>query len=184
MVEANKLVARRCSVAHTCQYYFEVTLLGNRFVVDLNARACTCKYFDIRGIMCSHAIACIQWIRHDSATLVSDWFKKDAYKAAYSRGIPPMNGLNLWNENEGVCVFPHVVRRQPGRPKQRRRVVIGERDIGSILSKKGIPQTCSICHEVGHNRKSCTRRRVQDATKVCIRFLSNCLSMVRWSCST
>ena len=63
VVEANKLVARRCSVAHASQFRFEVTLLGNMFVVDLDARACTCRYFDIRGITCSHAIACIQWIR-------------------------------------------------------------------------------------------------------------------------
>ena len=63
VVEANKLVARRSSVPHAGQFRFEVTLLGNRFVVDLDARAYTCKYFDIRGISCSHAIACIQWIR-------------------------------------------------------------------------------------------------------------------------
>ena len=106
MVEANKLVARRCYVAHAGPFRFKVTLLGNRFVVDLDVVSYTCRYFDIRGIPCSHAIACIQWIRQNSTTLLFDWFKKDAYKAAYSQGIPPMNGQNLWNENEGSVYSP------------------------------------------------------------------------------
>ena len=88
VVEAKKLVARWCYVAHAGQFCFEVTQLGNRFVVNLDARTCTCRYFDIRGIPCSHAIACIQWIRQDPATLVFNYFKKDAYEAVYSRGIP------------------------------------------------------------------------------------------------
>ena len=37
VVEENKFVARRCYVAYASQFRFEVTLLGNRFVIDLDA---------------------------------------------------------------------------------------------------------------------------------------------------
>ena len=42
LLEANKVESKRCNVVHSDDYKFEVTLSGNRFVVDLNARACTC----------------------------------------------------------------------------------------------------------------------------------------------
>ena len=72
LLEANKVESRRCNVVHSGDYKFEVTLSGNRFVVDLNAGACTCRYFDVRGIPCSHVVACIHWVRQDPANFVSD----------------------------------------------------------------------------------------------------------------
>ena len=87
LLEANKVESRRCNVAPSGDYKFEVTLSGNRFVVDLNVGACTCRYFDVRGILCSHFVACIHWVRQDLANFVSDYFKKNAYERAYSRSI-------------------------------------------------------------------------------------------------
>ena len=167
LLEANKVESRRCNVVHSGDYKFEVTLSGNRFVVDLNARACTYRYFDVRGIPCSHVVACIHWVRQDLANFVSDYFKKDAYERAYSRGIPPMNGRNLWTEVEVGYVIPPLVRRQPGRPKQKRRVDSSERHLtGLSLSRKGMQMTCSICHQVGHNKRTCTQRRMEDGGEV------------------
>ena len=60
VVAENKLVSRRCIVVHAGEYRFDVTMLADRFVVDLNAQTCTCRYLSIRGIPCPHAIACIQ----------------------------------------------------------------------------------------------------------------------------
>ena len=179
LLEANKVESKRCNVAHSGDYKFEVTLSGNRFVVDLNARACTCRYFDVRGIPCSHAVACILWARQDPANFVSDYFKKDVYKRAYIRGIPPMNGRNLWTQVEVGNVFPPLVRRQPGRPKQKRRVDSGERHLTSpSLSRKGMQMTCSMCHQVGHNKKTCTQRRMEDGGEVWFDLFPNFLSML------
>ena len=156
VIAKNKLVSRRCIVVHAGEYRFEVTMLADRFVVDLNAQTSTCRYFNIRGIPCPHAIACIQWTRQDPADFVSHWFKKETYEAAYSSGIPAMDGRNMWNADVRVLVFPPIVRKQPGRPKQKRQVHISERDLtGQRLPKKGVPQTCSICHQFGHNKRSC-----------------------------
>ena len=110
VVEENKLVSRRCIVVHAGEYRFEVTMLTDRFVVDLNAPTCTCRYFNIRDIPCPHAIACIQWTRQDPADFVSHWFKKETYQASYSWGIPAMDGRNMWNADVRVLVFPPIVR--------------------------------------------------------------------------
>ena len=78
-----------------------------------------------------------------------------------------MNGKNLRDEVEGTHVFPPFVRRQPGRPKRNRRVDLSEKEVkGPRLSKKGVQMKCSICHQVGHNRLSCTRRMIQAANQV------------------
>ena len=182
LLEANKVESRRCNVAHSGDYKFEVTLSGNRFVVDLNARACTCRYFDVRGIPCSHAVACIHWVRQDPANFVSDYFKKDTYERAYNCGIPPMNGRNLWTEVEVGYVFPPLVRRQPCRAKQKKRVDSSERHLtGPSLSRKGMQMTCSICHQVGHNKKSCTRRWMADGGEVWFDLFPKFLIMLQFS---
>ncbi|XP_078445752.1 uncharacterized protein LOC144714836 [Wolffia australiana] len=59
LLEGNKLKSRTCTLRHAGEYQFEVTDLGNRFVVDLRTRSCSCRYWNIRGIPCSHAITCI-----------------------------------------------------------------------------------------------------------------------------
>ena len=136
-------------------------------MVDLQNRDCSCRYWNITGIPCSHAIACIHWTKHDPVTFVTDWLKKDAYQVAYSHGIPPMNGKKLWNEVDGSYVFPPLTKRQPGRPKRNRRIDISEKEgRGPTLSRKGMQMMCSICQQVGHNRKTCTQRSIQDTPQV------------------
>ena len=158
VLEDNKFKSRTCTPTHAGDHRFEVTEFGNRFVVDLPATSCSCRYWNI---------ACIHWIKHDPAIFVTDWLKKDAYQLAYNYTIPPMNGKTLWDEVEGTYVFPPFVRRQPGRPKRNRRVDLSEKEVkGSRLSKKGVQMKCSICHQVGHNRLSCTRRMIQAANQV------------------
>ena len=157
MLEDNKFKSRTCTPTHVGENIFEVMEFGNRFVVDLRAASCSGRYWNISGIPCSHAIACIHWIKHDPAIFVTDLLKKDAFQLAYSYGIPQMNGKDLWNEAEGTYVFSTFVRRHPSRPKRNRRVDLSENEVkGPTLSKKGMQMKCSICHQVGHNRLTCT----------------------------
>ena len=85
---------------------YEVTNLGNKFVVDLRANTCGCRYWDIMGIPCSHAITCIHLIQLNPADFVDDYFKRDKYNMAYSSYIPPMNGRIVWRESDGNYLSP------------------------------------------------------------------------------
>ncbi|XP_078436391.1 uncharacterized protein LOC144707148 [Wolffia australiana] len=135
---------------------FEVSTHGEGFVVDLHAQHCTCRYWAITGIPCPHSIACIHFIRADPANYVNEWLKRDSYQLAYSYGI--------WGENEGSYLFPPLAKKQPGRPKHRRRTDVSEAGPSGLrLTKKGVQMHCSLCNQGGHNRKTCGNRRLQPA---------------------
>ncbi|XP_078430718.1 uncharacterized protein LOC144702543 [Wolffia australiana] len=86
VVEENKKKSRRCTLRHAGKYQFEVTDLGSRFVVDVLHRTCSCRYWELRGIQCAHAICCIHWVKEDPVIFVSEWLNKDVYQLAYTYG--------------------------------------------------------------------------------------------------
>ena len=60
IIEKQKQVARYCQSTLAGNAKFQVTFLGTEtFVVDLRARVCTCRSFELSGIPCPHALACI-----------------------------------------------------------------------------------------------------------------------------
>ena len=166
------LSSRKCTPRTSDDYKYEVRSRGHQFVVDLRARTCACRYWDVTGIPCPHAVSCIHSENWDPAYFVSPWFKREKYIDAYSRSISPMDSKILWRYNECDYLFPPLVRRQPGRPKKNRIIDNSEIDpTRPSSSRRGVRMTCSICGQTGHNRKSCTQRRVEDVIQVSIRIL-------------
>jgi hypothetical protein len=52
---------------------------------------------------------------------VPDYYRKDSYAACYSHMIYPTNGQNLWTKTEFVDLQPPPIKRQPGRPKKKKK---------------------------------------------------------------
>ncbi|XP_078438200.1 uncharacterized protein LOC144708658 [Wolffia australiana] len=162
VLEDNRLKCRACRVIHVGHLKFEVSTRGEGYVIDLRAHHCTCRYWAITGIPCPHSIACIHFIRADPANYVNEWLRRDSYQLAYTYGIPPMNGKNMWGGNEGSYLFPPMAKKQPGRPKHTRRTNVSEASPGGLrLTKKGVQMHCSLYNQGGHNRKTCNNRRLQ-----------------------
>jgi hypothetical protein len=66
-----------------------VTTSGPRVhVVDLRARTCGYRYWDVTGIPCNHAISVIQKLKKHPEDYVHDFFKKPMYKKAFSCHLP------------------------------------------------------------------------------------------------
>ena len=163
LVNVNISRSRQCFPLDAGDNKYEVTNLGNKFVVDLRAKTCGCGYWDMMGIPCSHVITCIHLIQLNPADFVHDYFKRDKYNMAYSSHIPPMNGRIVWRETDGNYLSPLLVRRQLGRPKRKRRIDNSEMDPNRPSSSRmGVRMTCSFCHHIGHNRKTCPLRSIQD----------------------
>ena len=120
--------------------------------VDLNTKSCTCKVFADLKIPCPHACAFLQSINVDPKSYISDMYLYARYRESFSTPITqqPVTELTC-NSN---ILAPNFERRI-GRPRRRR---IRSRGEGTSQGRRQI--TCSICHEIGHNRASCPTRNL------------------------
>ncbi|RYQ91313.1 hypothetical protein Ahy_B09g097207 isoform B [Arachis hypogaea] len=112
---------------------------GNRakFVVDLNLHECSCRKFQLTGYPCEHAMSCIRKMC-----------------------------LDVKNYTENDDVLPPVFRKPIGRPKLRRNKTGDEpRNNGPLskLARTGQQQKCSYCFALGHNKRTCPRKRKMEA---------------------
>lgn len=100
---------------------FEVENHGDRFVVHVGARTCTCRGWDMTVIPCIHACAVIYLLRKEALDFCHEVYSVEKYKVAYKYGLPPMTGEKMWPQAEGYPVVPRVVKKMLGRPKKKRK---------------------------------------------------------------
>ena len=60
---------------------------GKDYVVELNKRACSCRRWQLTGIPCGHAIACMKGDRIKPESMVSSCYKVTTYMRAYGEQI-------------------------------------------------------------------------------------------------
>ncbi|KAL5749534.1 hypothetical protein ACOSP7_024137 [Xanthoceras sorbifolium] len=136
------------------EWEFEVVDGERRFVVNLDSKTCECGLWAVSGIPCRHALACILKRRDAVEGYVHDYLKKPCYLKTYSHAMHPIPDEHLWPNVEFATVLPPLKRRRPGRPKlQRRRGLNEPQKVPRSSSLK-----CSICHEVGHNSRTCKKK--------------------------
>lgn len=140
---------------------FEVThIYGETYVVDLDRCSCTCRRWQLTGLPCCHAIACISFTEATPEQYVHKCYSRDAYLAAYEPAIAPISGPNAWKASIKELVLPPKKIRLPGRPKKARRREPDESrkcsDGVTKLSRVGVTSlSCSKCHEKGHTIRKC-----------------------------
>ncbi|XP_027150245.1 uncharacterized protein LOC113750477 [Coffea eugenioides] len=101
---------------------FEVQhIYGGTYVVDLDKCTCTCRKWELIGLPCCHAIACISLAGGKVEAYVHKCYSRQAYLAAYEPTIAPISGPNTWKCSTKEPVLPPNKVRLPGRPKKARR---------------------------------------------------------------
>ncbi|XP_070668106.1 uncharacterized protein [Malus domestica] len=120
IIEKSKVESTYCipKMAGENEYLVQ-HLSGRQFVVKLKESTCSCRRWDLCGIPCSHAIACILARDESVYTYVYDCYKKEAYLNSYDPMIHPVPGMDLWDRTDLTLLKPPICKKQPGRPKKK-----------------------------------------------------------------
>ncbi|XP_057756399.1 uncharacterized protein LOC130975657 [Arachis stenosperma] len=133
--------------------FFEVHGWPTNMVVDLGKHTCTCRFWQLTRMPCMHAISAIQ-------------DKNSKRTEEYCHELLTMEATRSVGENILTCPCPTPpIKPKPGRPTKKRRKDKGEQPIGSStkMKRKYNPIRCMFCGEVGHNKRSCAKKKKEDA---------------------
>ncbi|KAL5580522.1 hypothetical protein UlMin_012964 [Ulmus minor] len=118
-------------------------------IVDLEARTCSCKRFQLDHLPCAHAMIAIRHLRGDVYEYCSDYHSLKHWKSTYAGVFYPLPHQSDWVVPDNVReikVLSCYVRTVCGRQRKCRLLSTGE----TIHRHK-----CSRCGEHGHHHKTC-----------------------------
>jgi hypothetical protein len=125
-------------------------LIHWRHTVDLHERKCTCRRWQVTGLPCTHALCIITSIRGNIEDYVHEYYSVAKFKKAYEKCVKPMTDKKQWPAvNLGLKLWPPLLKRAAGRPRERRykSVAEGGKPKRSIM--------CRRCRQLGHMAKTC-----------------------------
>lgn len=130
----------------------------SKCVVNLQDRTCSCREWDLSGIPCIHAIACMGNGNYKPEEFVHPLLTKPVNQSIYSHYINPCPGEAFWQRTLLNPVLPPKYKRPPGRPKKQRRKapeeILDKKNPHKLKRKLGPPK-CSRCGVEGHTRRTC-----------------------------
>lgn len=147
-----------CHAIYSGADKYEVEHYDNRWTVNLVDKTCSCRYWQLSGLPCPHAISCIFMKTNSLDDYTAACYRVDAVKATYSYFLQPVEGMNNWPVSDRVKPLAPGYVKMPGRPKKERRRETTEKPKPTKLSRVGTRIRCRICKGLGHNRSSCAKR--------------------------
>ncbi|RYR16484.1 hypothetical protein Ahy_B04g073514 isoform B [Arachis hypogaea] len=89
----------------------------------------------------------------------------DAYRRTYQFNVNPVKGQDLWEKTGSPAPVPPPIKPKPGRPTTNRRKDKDEGPTGTNtkMKRKYAPIRCMYCGEVGHNKRTCSKKKQDDA---------------------
>jgi hypothetical protein len=154
LLALSKRYSRDCTAKNADIGLWEVTSGPRTHAVNLEARTCGCKKWDLTGIPCNHAVAAIVKCHQQPEDYVHDFFKKPMYLEAYKNVIYPVPGEDEWPRTASPDIDPPVFREKPGRKQTVRRKGQFEVPAPKDSSRMGTI-TCSNCKLTGHRFTNC-----------------------------
>jgi len=135
---------------------FEVQHFDNRFTVDLVSKKCSCRYWQLSGLPCCHAISCILFKTNRLDEYVADCYSVHHFNQTYSHCLNPVEGMNSWPASYREPLRAPGYVKMPSRPKTERRREPTEVRKATKMSKTGTIIRCSKYRLPGHNKSTCT----------------------------
>ncbi|WVZ87075.1 LOW QUALITY PROTEIN: hypothetical protein U9M48_033767 [Paspalum notatum var. saurae] len=137
---------------------FEVKHWDHRFTIDLAKKECSCRYWQLSGLPCPHAVSSICFKTNSLDNYVADCYKVDRFNKIYSHCLEPVEGMQSWPVLDRPKLKAPGYIKMPGRPKTERRRESQEKPKAKKMSRMGIRIRCTTCKGIGHNRASCDKR--------------------------
>ena len=145
-----------------------LSMPGKWYVVDLDARTCTCGHFQYDDIPCRHAVAVIQnyrspdgaQARRSARDFVTYNLTLAAFRTTYDGPVMPPIGIATLALHENEPCHAPLFKKARGRP-QTARLAAGEQRArlaaynGALENIPDHVQRCSHCREEGHNVTRC-----------------------------
>ena len=119
-----KKVAKNAEYANICYAQpadmgvFQVSAHEYQNIVDLEAKTCDCRRWQLTGISCSHAISALRHERIPPESVLPHCYSVDAYINAYACSIWPCRDKSMWEKVDGPKILPPVYEKNAGRPKK------------------------------------------------------------------
>ncbi|WMV23703.1 hypothetical protein MTR67_017088 [Solanum verrucosum] len=87
-----RMIAQGCHVVANIDLGYEMAEGIDRYVVNLATKKCTCRTWDLTGILCPHAIKALEHDRLEPLNEMHWWYSKEAYLLVYQPKIQPVRG--------------------------------------------------------------------------------------------
>ncbi|WOH15663.1 hypothetical protein DCAR_0935206 [Daucus carota subsp. sativus] len=91
---------------------------GHELVVNLLKRTCACRKWDLTGLPCYHACACIALRNEPWENYIHDCYKKETYLQLYGHTLEPIVGPEFWEDTPEPKPLAPAVKIPAGRPKK------------------------------------------------------------------
>ncbi|KAH0764063.1 hypothetical protein KY290_020136 [Solanum tuberosum] len=167
ILEENKEIGRTLRVNWNHDIGFEIQEGEYRHIIDMTRKTCSCRLWQLRGIPCQHAVRALYHIGQEPEDYVEHWYKKDTFLRVYKYFLQPISNMIMWPDTNNPLVEPPEVKPMPGRPGRCRRKDKDEprKKKWGKASKNGVKMSCSKCHQVGHNKRTCKSVPSQQPTQ-------------------
>ncbi|XP_059654404.1 uncharacterized protein LOC132301142 [Cornus florida] len=145
-----------CKVHYAGENKYGVQCYGISEAVDIDKRSCSCKVWNLTGIPCRHAVACI-FIKRDSPEVcVYPFYQRETYMKCYSGMILPIPMERLMKTNTIDPLLPPHYRKPICTPKKARKKKNDDPKGSTKLSRRSmVGLKCTRCKENGHNSRTC-----------------------------
>ncbi|CAN1165743.1 hypothetical protein LINPERHAP2_LOCUS26324, partial [Linum perenne] len=162
-IKERKKLACMCYPTFNGDGQFEVREGLRSWVVDIRALHCACGLWQLSGLPCEHALACIAYNRDPIEPYCNPCYTVENYRLAYGNSINPLNDASQWPHSFGPELRAPTIEKPKSGPRQRkRRLSAGE--LATKMDKKGKAyktlrrtgekQKCSVCKKIGHNKRA------------------------------
>lgn len=102
------------------KYHVTMTVGGHEVVCDFKKKTCACRKWQLNGIPCFHARACIFFQKLNPEDFIHSCYLKKRFVQVYSHILEPINGEPYWEETQADPPMPPLKKTMPGRPKKNR----------------------------------------------------------------